>query len=546
MATEKVIYDADVGKMATAIERIINKEVKLRRGIKQTKGETKKAGGAFSQLGKNAGAQLLTMGAGVVSVTALVAGLKTGWSMVQAEMQKVVNVQKQMAAANRPTLDLLKDVANQLNITLDAKGLVITQGRVERLMRGAGISDTKKAANIDIAGNVAWEQRLGAEKEAAMSLEAAKFAKMKNLGTEQVSGFVEILGGTDAEDKKDLKLKMEQLYIAQRKSKTKKFELFMEGSLRSMPIYRAAGGSYVSGLAAQTIARNVKPTDELAAQLVKQTGELLYKDKVKKALTSYHGISEDQLAKTGYDEQRNLLGQWVSESVKTPEGRMKLQKTLEGRQYSQATAMYGEGNFAKKAAVIKEIESANLADYDQAMNKYQKSVVGLIERAEAVTAANKKFNSIIITLGDTKKEEYKTVWDKHIAGEKKLDYFDSSYYLRDDKGEQDWVAWHEMQGRLGRAGKSEWRTFHADPFAGGDYVYDTSTEASRAYKKAHQHLERIEPHVGDPLTPKEVGTMEMLLKELENLTTELKKNTEATHQSKKNAPAPAVPGSPFN
>lgn len=546
MATEKVIYDADVGKMATAIEKIISKEVKLRRGIKQTKGETKKAEGAFTQLGKNAGVQLLAMGAGVVSVTALVAGLKSGWSKVQAEMQKVVNVQKQMAEANRPTLDLLKDVANQLDITLDAKGLVTTQGRVERLMRGAGISDAKKAVNIDIAGNVAWEQRLGAEKEAAMSLEAAKFAKMKNLGTEQVSGFVEILGGTDAEDKKDLKLKMEQLYIAQRESKTKQFALFTEGALRSMPEYRAAGGGYVSGLAAQTIAREVRPTDETAAELVKQTGRLLYRDKVKKSLMSYYGMSEKQLSETSYDEQRNLLGRWVSESTQTAEGKLKLQEVLEGRQYGQATAMYGEGNFAKKAAVIKKIESANLADYDQAMNKYQKSIVGLIERAEAATAANKKFNSIIITLGETKSKEYKTVWEKHIAGEKKLDYFDLSYYLRDDKGEQDWVAWHEMQGRLGRAGKSGWRTFHPDSLAGGDYVYDTSTEASRAYKKAYQYLERIEPHVGDPLTPKEVGTMEMLLKELENLSAELKKNTEATHQSKKNAPAPAVPASPYN
>lgn len=88
MATERVVYEADTARLMGALQKVVDKEVQLRNGIKQTKEETKNTENTFAKLGATAGQQLAGMAMGFLSVQSAIATAKQLYSDWNQEMDQ--------------------------------------------------------------------------------------------------------------------------------------------------------------------------------------------------------------------------------------------------------------------------------------------------------------------------------------------------------------------------------------------------------------------------------------------------------------------------
>ncbi len=88
MATERVVYEADTARLMSAIQQVVDKEVQLRNGIKQTKEETKNTENTFAKMGESSVSQLKNMVAGWASVTGAIGLARMAYSQWSQEMSQ--------------------------------------------------------------------------------------------------------------------------------------------------------------------------------------------------------------------------------------------------------------------------------------------------------------------------------------------------------------------------------------------------------------------------------------------------------------------------
>jgi len=364
MATAKIEYEAEVAKTVQAIEKVIQKQVKLRSSGKGVTDEAKKGESAFRKFGSSAAGDLGRMAAGILTVGTAVAGLKKGWDTILAVMQKINDAQKSLGAQSMTMDTAARRVGQQAG-----QDTAWGEKKIREMVLAGGLPTVGTAQNLAFASLSAWQEKLGLTKEREMGLTVARFAGRRLLDEQAALDLVEVLAKLGVETPGEAKRVSEMVYAGASKTQTNVSE-FVSGVARMSASMSAAGATPAEIMATMVTGRGMEYTTRTAAEVGEQITVALGKAPVIKAMGQYRGTTGDAWDEQGFGAKWRQFGEFIVEKGETPAGRAALREVLPGEQLQKAKTFFSAFDLWQKnaeefrgmTAGIFDIEEAKYAD----------------------------------------------------------------------------------------------------------------------------------------------------------------------------------------
>jgi hypothetical protein len=371
MATEKVIYDADTTRVLAALEKVINKEVQLRQGMKQTKTETKDGGNMFAWLGDKAAASLTRMAAGTLTVRQVISLLRQETQDTAKAIAELVRESKGLEAASLA-------VANQMNIASTVGGQQAAAENLKRVMLAGQLTDPEMGQAVLTAGQSLSHRpgQLLAGEGMTMAERIAAYSGFKGLDAATVGGLAKIMkqAGTTSESEvlrrlsqaqaaNEMLLTIDPLANAQGQSS------LMQNMSNAVADSMAQGGTYEQGLAEYMQMVSVTGSGKEANKLRDSAGRLLGSDDVMLAAGRMrwselkHAKDERvraRLDSLGMRERQRLLAEYVATRSAGEWSRMGLDPRQAGW-LGQSFGQEGQEAMAARQRALEGMTGENVA-----------------------------------------------------------------------------------------------------------------------------------------------------------------------------------------
>lgn len=549
MGSANIEYTADVAKVVQAMDRIIQKQVKVRAGAKGVAVDGKKAGDETAK-GAQKGTEKLssmekmtnkvTMGMGAYIKGAIgIAGVARAWSFVNAEIRKVAEAQSMLAVTGKEYNRVSLQLANQMGQARTNVGQRLSADVLESIQKAGRFgADFEKGKTVGIGAHVAFGVK--GQLLAGEALEIAKltagFAGYKTVDPQEIGGIFKVLKQAGVTTKIGAARRMKQLGETYEAALSMDLSANIGGIVRFIGEYVKQGGTYEMGLARFEQAITGTGSEQEAAQRSRQMVMIMRGEKMQKTLAKRMGITAKEFQELPMDVRMEEFGRFAGGA-----GEAELTKAgVATRRLGWVIGLYGKGGFG---AIQKGKERLKGATGQQMIEELEDWGTTLQAREMVAETEAALLNARIsrwTTMGETKMNVYRAMHRRAIAGEEELPYFrqrkgDLVDWAYGEKGEQELVAYGAMKERFGKirgvAREQKW-TYRQPLGMGTGYEWRyAGTPEGQLYREAAKYMGDIKPHVGDPLEPREVGKMEEYLILLEGMIDELRKNTDATKEN---------------
>jgi hypothetical protein len=566
MGSAKIEYVADVAKVVQAMDRIIEKQVKVRRGAEGVATSGRKAGDEMAKGTKKGTEELSSMEKVGKRVTdglktylgaAMgIAGVAKAWSFVNAEIRKVAEAQSMLAMTGKEYNRVSLQLANQMGQARTNVGQRLSADVLESIQKAGRFgADWQRGKAAGIAAHVAFgiPGQLLAGEALDIAKVGAEFAGYKGIGAEETGGMFKVLKQAGVTGKMGAARRMRQFAMAYEAALSVDPSANIGGIVRFIGEYVKGGGTFEMGLGRFGEAIVGTGSEQEAAQRSRQMVMIMRGEKMQATLAERMGLVEPlpEMVGTGkkakaerkkaekerakelvrlfsaipMDVRMEQFGEFAAGATET---QLK-EAGVADRRLGWVMGLYGKGGFAN---IMKEKQRLMGATGQQLLDELAEfggtfQAAEMLDETKAALLEGRIGRKI--TLGETKMGVYRAMHKRHIAGEEVLPYFRHAPvahfedWLWREKGEVQIVAYRTMEKRLERIKKA---SIDTGGFWGTEWR-GAGTEAGRLYGEAVGYLPTISPANLDPLTPREVGKMEEYLVVLEAMVDELKKNTDA-------------------
>jgi hypothetical protein len=544
MGSATIEYTGNVADIVRQLDKVIEKQVKVRTGAKGIATDGKKAGDETAAGAKKGTTELSSMDKMTNKVVGSlktylgaavgIAGVAKAWSFVNAEIRKVAEAQSALAMTGKEYNQVSLQLANQMGQARTNVGQRLSADVLESIQKAGRFGvDWERGKAVGIAAHVAFgiPGQLLAGEELDIARMGAAFTGYKGIGAEETGGMFKILAQVGAKTKIQAARRMKQFSMAYEAALSVDPAANIGGIVRFIGEYVKQGGTVEMGLARYRQAITGTGSEQEAAQRSRQMVMIMRGEKMQKELAGRMGVTAEAFQRLPMDVRMGEFGRFAGKA-----GEAELIKAgVATRRLGWVINLYGEGGFAGIQRERERLTGATgqqlieeLADFG---TTYQARELAGETKAALLKARITRWT----TMGETQMEIYRAMHQRHIAGEEILPYFRRDFFahpedwIRGEERGQEIVGYRAMRQRMGRiretAVEQEW-TYQR----GAEWRY-ALTRPGQLYREAAKFIQPLEPSPFDPLTPREVGRMEEYLILLEALVQEVKKNTEATEKN---------------
>ena len=481
----------------------MSKEVNVHITTQTDKQKVDEYGNAFDQAGKKvndagghaegASRKMTALGSaittlsrhllGFASITALFTFFKTWLSYVE----KIAEAQKQLVESTKSLDQAAKSLASQADVMHIPGGAEAARKQV------LAIQTAGKLGSFEAAGAVAQSthsafgtsgQLLTPGQQGIASV-VANFSRLKDVGPESISPLLKVLSSMGVSSEQEAAWRIQQISTVQQKSNIDAFKDFIPSAVSSMIPAMAKGATPEVALSQYAAALNTVDSPALAASATKQAANIMLRPDVAAAIGP-------GFADLPYDQQITALSQWATRSSM----QQLLAAKLEPTQAGQLKATYKDGQLGlldlfsglSGSATPQQLHD-RFGGWDKTTQGKIEAIEAVAERAEATATPEERVGMALIKAGEA-------YWDR-------MEGSGETYFLSTDKHERAFhTAWQPLKRRL-QAMQAARRQGDLGPSV------DDELKITNAY------IQEVLPHVGDNLTPAEVGRADTMLTTLE-------------------------------
>jgi len=481
----------------------MSKDINVHITTQTDKQKVDEYGNSFDQAGKKVNAagghaegasgKMTVLGKAVGSVTSYLTGLVgiAGlWAFFQkwlSYIEKISEAQKKLVESTKSLDQAAKSLASQADVMHIPGGAEAARKQILAIQTAGKLGSMEAAEAVAVSTHSAFGtsgQLLTPGQEGIAGV-VANFSRLKTVGPESIGPLLKVLSSMGVTNEQEAKWRIQQLSIVQQRSNVDAFKDFIPSAVSSMIPAMAKGASPEEALAQYAGALNTVNSAADAASATKQAADIMLRPEVAAAI----GGGFENLP---YDQQIRALSQWATRSSM----QQLLAAGLEPTQAGKLTATYKTGQLELLDLFRGLSGKATPQQLDDRVAGWDETTPGKIEaigaeavRAEATATPEERVGMALIKAGEAH-------WNR-------MEGSGETYFLSTDKHERAFsVAWQPLKRRL-----------QAVQAARRQGVLEPSVDDE--IKRTNAYIQGILPHVGDPLTPAEVGRADIMLSPLE-------------------------------
>ena len=479
------------------------KEVNVHITTETDKQKVDAYGNSFDSAGKkvnSAGGQaqgatrkMTALGSAVNSVKGYLTGFVgiTGlWAFFQkwlGYIEKISEAQKKLVESTKSLDQAAKSLASQADIMHIPGGVEAAREQILAIQTAGKLGSFEAAEAVALSTHSAFgtSGQLLNEEQEKIAGTIANFSRLKDVGPESVGPLLKVLSSMGVSNEQEAAWRIQQLSIVQQKSNVEAFKDFIPSAVGSMIPAMAKGASPEVALSQYAAALNTVDSPALAASATKQAANIMLRPDVAAAIGP-------GFADLPYDQQITALSQWATRSSM----QQLLAAKLEPTQAGQLKATYKDGQLGlldlfsglSGSATPQQLHD-RFGGWDKTTQGKIEAIEAVAERAEATATPEERVGMALIKAGEA-------YWDR-------MEGSGETYFLSTDKHERAFhTAWQPLKRRL-QAMQAARRQGDLGPSV------DDELKITNAY------IQEVLPHVGDNLTPAEVGRADTMLTTLE-------------------------------
>jgi len=578
MGQVKFAMEANEAKAVRAFMRVVDAQTKTEGAARRGVQANREHGRSFETMGGQAKSELAGMLESYAKIGVAIAAIKKGWELAMGASKSYMQAQMELGQKGYSFQTAALGVANQMGMGATDEGQK-TGARIlgELMTAGRFGQEWGRGEAAAVGAHVAWGEsgKVLSGEAMEMAKTVVGYAGWKKIGEEATAGLFKTLVQSGADTPEEVRQRIEQFDFAYTKALSTKPEDFVKGATGFVGETMAQEQSFERGMAEFIQAVRVTKSEQAGAEMSRKMMELVRKEGLMEAVAGEafpelavvempEGVEafskgtresvkkraeeernkrlQEKFVSLSMDERKRLMAEYINRHQKEE---LLLRETgLESGQIGWAVSMYGGQGQAEIAAIEEELRQRKGEGVPGLLKSFGGTTMGQTMAVETEGALAGGTTQDVTVLGTKVLDKYREQYTAAQGRDKEYPFWRHptlkwfQWMGHEDEMQQDFAhraLGHRLEQFDELAKERGWEERHLVERRTGPASVSRTWEypaEGAAYRKAREALQTAgEPTIFNPFTPREAGTIEKLLQELEALSKRLQENTKATEKN---------------
>jgi len=326
-------------------------------------------------------------------------------------LKKIADAQKEIAEGSKGLDQAAKALASQAGVMGTQEGMSGSREQIRKIQKGGNLDSYEMAEAVAVSTHSAFGTtgQLLTDQQMGVAKSLADFARRKDIDAGGVDDLLKVMAKVGEATGQPVDEAFAQEFIqkistVQQSSKIKSFKQFMPGAIKAVMSTMAYGGTVDMALGQYSSALDVEASADLAASQVEKVNAMMLNPKVAQAIGG-------GFADMPYDQKITAFSAWASENVGTSAGQNKLLGSgISADQLGVLTKLYNQGQIGRVEFFRGLAGQGTAAQFRAASEGYRGTVQGMIESYDAQELDRKASASQAERLGNVMISNAEAEW----------------------------------------------------------------------------------------------------------------------------------------